>query len=203
MLDVPIPTVEQQSPFRLLGTGIDVKPLLAQLDAHPELWNQHSMRRVAPDSPHTQMSDIWVRYNDFRPYRDRGDFTGINDRHVPIWYPSWYVLTALQPIVRSMAAHFQAEMIGGVLITRIPPGGRIEPHTDHGWHVEYYDKFYLSLRSPPGAIFATPEQVINPLPGELWLFDNRVKHWVENRHATEERITLIVCLRTPMFGRMP
>jgi hypothetical protein len=198
MLDSP--TVVQ--PFQLLATGIEIAPLVAQLDAHPELWDQHSLRRTGEGTPHARMSDIWVRYNDIRPYQARGDLSGFNDAHVPIWYPAWYVLSALRPLVLSMAAHFQAEMIGGVLITRVPGGQSIAPHTDRGWHVDYYDKLYLSLRAPEHCYFSTKTQETSPRPGELWLFDNRVEHWVDNQ-SEEDRITLIVCLRTAVFGRTP
>ena len=200
MLDVPAaPTVVPQ-PFRLLGTGIEVAPLLAELDAHPELWDEHGLRKSGRGTPHAGMNDIWVRYNDVRPFQERGDFEGFNDPHIPVWYPAWYLLPTLRPFVMTMASLFQAEMIGGVLITRIPPGASIEKHTDRGWHVEYFDKLYLSLRAPEGCWFCTERARISPRPGDLWLIDNRVEHWVEN-HSEEERITLIVCLRTAVFGR--
>ena len=32
----------------LIRSGVDVAPLLAEIDAHPELWNQHPMRKAAP-----------------------------------------------------------------------------------------------------------------------------------------------------------
>ena len=85
-------------------------------------------------------------------------------------------------------------MLGGVLITRIPPGMGIDPHTDHGWHVEYYDKFYLSLKSAPGATFHRADEVINPKPGDLYHFDNRLEHSVRN-DSNQDRITLITCIR--------
>jgi hypothetical protein len=189
--------------FQLLARAINVAEIVEQLEAHPELWNQFGLRKAGEASPHKAAPDIWVRYNDIRPYQERGSFEGFNDPHIPIWYPAWHALPALRPTVMSMAAHFQAEMIGGVLITKVPPGGRIAPHTDKGWHVDYFDKFYLSLKAPEDCVFATAHQAITPKVGDLWLFDNRVEHWVINDSETEERITLIVCLRTAMFGRHP
>ena len=200
MSDTSSPTVVPA--FKLLADEIDVTAMVRQLDAHPELWNQHRLRKDAEGSPHGDVSDIWLRYNDIRPFQERGDFKDFNDPHIPIWYPAWHVLTETQRFVRSLSATFQAEMIGGVLITKVAAGGRIAPHTDEGWHVEYYDKFYLSLRAPEDCVFATAEQATTPKVGDLWLFDNRVEHWVENRSKTEDRITLITCLRTDVFGRL-
>lgn len=187
--------------FQLLAKGVDVSKLKAELDAHPDLWDAVRYRKDGYRTPHSRMSDIWVRYNDIRPYEERGDFTGFNDRHVPIWYPAYYLLPELRRIIHVLAAQFQAEMIGGVLITRIPPGEKIDPHTDEGWHVDYYDKLYLSIEAG-GAEFSTATEKTVPEVGDLWLFDNKVEHWVIN-DSPVDRVTLIVCLRTAAFGRIP
>lgn len=188
--------------FTKISDGIDVGPLLRQIDANPALWNANSSRKERAGSPHTAMSDIWVRYNS--PERARPDFSGFNDEHVPSWYPAWHALPALRPIIFDLMAKVRGEMLGGVLITRIPPGCGISPHVDEGWHVEYYEKFYVSLQSGPGAEFCCSEggvtESLNPKAGECWLFDNRKLHWVVN-DSGKDRLTLIVCIRTDLFGR--
>lgn len=193
--------------FLKIADQLDVNPLLSQLDAHPELWNAHEGRRHHEGSSHGETSDIWVRYNDFT--RARGEthrerMLSLTHEHVPVWYPAWEVLPALHPIVFDLMAAVQGEMLGGVLMTKVPPGGRILPHADTGWHVEYYDKFYVGLQSAPGADFICEDgaetERINIRPGEIWLFDNRKVHSVEN-DSDIDRITLIVCIRTQMFGR--
>lgn len=190
--------------FELIRQGVEIDGVLRELDAHPHLWNANSRRKTAPGTPHGQMSDIWVRYNDATPYQAQGDWSHFNDEHVPVWYPAWRALPSLQPIVFDLMARVQGEMIGGVLITRIPPGGRIGLHTDDGWHVQYYEKFYLSLRSAPGARFWAEadgvREALEPKPGEIWLFDNRKQHWVEN-DSGQDRVTCIICIRTEKFGR--
>ncbi len=182
------------SPFSLVAHA-DHAPILRDLEAHPELWDQHTARRDVLKSPFVKASDIWVRYN-------RWDRLGpqFNDEHVPVWYPAWSALPSLKPVVFALMAQFQGEMLGGVLITRIPAGVSIAPHVDTGWHVDYYEKFYLSLKSAPGAMFCFDDAVLNPKPGEVWRIDNRQRHWVAN-NSNEDRMTLIVCIRTEMFGR--
>ena len=190
--------------FTKVGRGVDVGPLNAQIAAQPELWDQVPDRRLGEGSPHSEMRDIWIRQNDIEAVRRGGDMRRFNEPHVPIWYPAWHALPALRPIVFHMAAAFQAEMIGGILITRIPPGCGIKPHQDHGWHVDYYDKFYLSLEAGPGAEFVadaedgTGPEVSCPAVGEVYHFDNRVTHWVTNS-GPHTRTTLIVCLRTDLM----
>ena len=183
--------------FTPISRGIDITPLLAQLEENPDLWGQNGLRK-RDDSPHSGMSDIWVRYNDIARLTDPRKF---NDEHVPVWYPAWERLPALKPIVFDLMAKVQGEMIGGILITKIPSGQGIASHTDEGWHVEYFDKFYLSLKSESGAKFICEEgegETLEPKPGEIWRFDNRKSHRVENESGAE-RMTLIICIRTDLF----
>lgn len=184
--------------FQKIAEGIDVAPVMAQLAEHPELWNAHTIRKTAPGTPHSQMSDIFVRYNDVTSFEAKGDYAGFNDIHVPVWYPSWRALPALRPIVFGLMSFVEGEMLGGVLITRIPPGCGIDRHRDDSWHVRTFEKFYVSVQSAPGAIFGCEHdgviEELEPKTGECWLFDNKKTHWVENR-SNVERITLIVCIR--------
>ncbi len=188
--------------FTLVSKGEDVTALLDQLEESPELWDENPLRRVAPDTPHSRMSDIWVRYNDIAPFQASGDFSKFNDAHIPIWYPAWKKLPALRSIIFDLMAMVDGEMLCGVLITRIPPGMGIDRHVDDSWHVQYTKKFYVTLQSVPGAIFGCEDadgvEELNPHAGEIWLFDNRKPHWVIN-NSDKDRITLIVCIRTEKF----
>lgn len=189
--------------FLKIRDGVNVETLNAELAARPGMWDINPLRKSLGDKPHARMSDIWVRYNDFAKYNPEKP-AAFNDEHVPVWYPAWDHLAALKPIVHGLMTAVEGEMLGGVLITRIPPGEGIGRHVDRGWHVEYYDKFYVTLKSSPGADFVCEHdgvtERLNPKPGEIWLFDNRKPHWVEN-NSMEDRVTLIVCIRTEMFGR--
>lgn len=188
--------------FTKLYDGVDVQPLLSQLESHPELWDQHTMRKLTEGSPHSRMSDIWVRYNSYDRY-DPNNRAKFNEEHVSVWYPAWKKLPALRPIIFDLMAFVQGEWLGAVLITKIAPGEGIDLHKDAGWHVAQTEKFYLSLKSSPDSEFICHEgerEILSPKPGEMWLFDNRKLHSVEN-NSTEDRITLIVCIRTELFGR--
>lgn len=181
-------------------TDYDVADLARQLRDHPDLWNAHALRKTAVGSPHSRMNDIWVRYNDVAPFRESGDYSTFNDPHVPIWYPAWKLLPALRPIIFDLMTLVEGEMLGGVLITRIPPGQGIAKHIDKGWHVAYYSKYYLSIQSSPGAEFHCADEVLTPVTGEVYLFDNKLEHWVENK-SNVDRITLIVCIRANKEGK--
>ena len=178
------------SAFGLLGC-VPVSHIATQLDAHPELWNGNTERRDAPGSPHTAMSDVWVRYAD-----------GPVDHqvsHVSVMHPAWSVLTNIHELVFDLMRNQTATQLGGILITRIPPGGEIKPHDDRGsWHAEFYNrKVYVVLRSNARCINECEGEEVAMRAGEVWTFDNLRSHSVQNGGATE-RITLIICLRTEL-----
>lgn len=173
---------------------LDVMPLLEQLDARPELWGANPWRKTMPGGPHREMTDIWIRYNS----PDRIGKPGFTAEHDSVWYPAYGRLPALRGLIFPLMGMVEGERLGGVLITKIPPGAGIATHVDGGWHVEYYDKFYVSLRSSPGAKFICRDEVLEPQPGECWRFDNRLPHSVQN-DSSEDRITLIVCIRTHKY----
>lgn len=182
--------------FLKICDGIDVAPLMAEMDRQPELWGANPWRKNIPGGPHSQMTDIWIRYN--APENIGPHF---NDEHVPIWYPAYERLPALKPIIERLARLVDGKRLGGVLITKIPPGRGIARHVDRSWHVETFDKFYVSLKSAPGARFICHEggeEVLEPKVGECWRFDNRLPHSVENK-SDQDRITLIVCIETEKY----
>lgn len=177
--------------FELVDSGIDVAPLLAELELHPELWDQNTNRTRADVFKGT--SDIWVRA------RARGELVtteNFREPHEQSWYPAWSDLTALHPIVFGLMATIKATSLGSILITRIPPGGRILPHNDKGsWHAEHFDrKIYVPLKTNDFCINYCGDEAVTMGVGEAWFFDNLTTHWVKNDGPTE-RITVIVCMR--------
>lgn len=176
-------------PIALVSRGVNVADIVARLEAHPELWNQHRQRLEM--YAHAGVSDIWVRYNDIENYD--GDMAAFNAEHESVWYPAGDVL-GLKPLVFAMMHALEGERLGGVLITRIPPGGEVRPHIDHGWHARYYEKFAVSLKADTRQRFCFDEAELVTETGDVFTFDNSRRHWVTNE-SDAERITLIVCIR--------
>lgn len=174
-----------------IASGVDVMPLLLQIERHPEVWDVYNQRKAAY-GPHTRISDIWVRYNDYANFT--GDRAAFNAEHDSVWYPESYKLPAVRDIVFSIMARVQGERLGGVLITRIPPGGCVEPHIDGGWHAEYYSKYAVQLKSAPGQAFCFDGESLDAKPGDVYWFNNLARHWVVN-DTPSERMTLIVCIK--------
>lgn len=177
----------------LYDAKVDISLLLNQLEAHPQLWNQYTERRDANGSPHTQMSDIWIRFRDKKELTSPDKY---REMHMPVWYPAADKLTEVKRIALDMMAYFRAEQLGGILITKIPPKGEIKPHDDRGgWHAEYYNtKIYIPLKSNSACINTCEGDEVNMKAGEVWQFDNLKTHAVYN-HGDSERMTLIICMR--------
>ncbi|GAA0260617.1 hypothetical protein GCM10009126_27580 [Rhodanobacter caeni] len=179
-------------PIFQIAHGFDVAPLLAQIDAHPDVWNRHTMRTEAYGTPHAKIDDIWVRYNAWENFT--GDIAAFNGPHASTWYPVVNDIPAVKPLVFDVMRLVEGEQLGGVLITRVPPGGRVEPHIDDGWHASYYHKIAVQLRGNAEQAFCFDDAELRPMPGDVYTFDNSQRHWVVNE-SHDERITLIICIR--------
>lgn len=174
-----------------IGTGVNIVPLSLALKRNPTLWNKHSDRTRTEDSPHREADDIWVRY------AAAGMEEG-KQPHDSVWYPSYRMLPQIREIAFGVMGLVSGERLGGVLITRIPPGGKVSPHQDHGWHAEYYSKFAVQVESHPQQAFCYEDGQLVTAPGDIYWFDNQQTHWVIN-DSPVERITLIFCIRTDQY----
>lgn len=177
--------------FVKLATGVPTTPVMLELMRNPQLWNENPVRKTFPGTPHAAMDDIWVRG------RAVGELTSEEQYKRPFlseFYPAWTLLPSLRPLVFSMMAQVQAVHLGGILITRLPPGGSILPHTDtDSWHARYFNtKLHLTLcghsRSWCGG------ETVPMCLGEIWSFDNQIIHSVDN-DGIDDRIVLIVSMR--------
>ena len=176
-----------------VAENLDTSALLLALKRQPWLFGQYNLRQNS--YAHSEMTDIWVRYNNAAPYIAQGDFEFINAEHDSIWYPAYYMLPQLRPLIFDLMARVEGERLGAVLITKLPPGGRIQSHVDLGWHAAYYDKYYIPLENEPGAVFSFPDGDIPAKVGEAYWFENAVPHSVQN-NSDSDRLALVVCIRS-------
>lgn len=178
--------------FRLIHAGLDVAPILAELNALPE-WGQYAERKAHDGTAHADMTDLWVRYFPRETLKEPADF---NRPGQCVFYPVWDRLPSIHPIVWALMGMHQSVELGGILCTRLPPGGRIQRHSDRGgWHAERYDlKCYVVLEANARCVVECDgdEQVFRP--GEIFELDNLRQHSMSNDGDTM-RTTLIICMR--------
>jgi hypothetical protein len=181
--------------FIKIVDGINVEPICFSLLQHPELWDERIKRKDDEKSPHRSMSDIWVRYNDDTYAKDSGDYSKFNDLHYPIWYPAINHLPMIRPLCIGLMGKMGATHLGGVLITKIPPGGSIEPHIDSNWHAKFYNcKLYIPLQTNNKCYNRCEDEIVVMETGQCWYFNNTVDHEIRN-NGYDDRITLIICMR--------
>jgi quercetin dioxygenase-like cupin family protein len=182
----------------LVCNDLDVSELQKEILNHYEEFDRYDQRRTFPNSPHVQMTDIWARYNDIHPFLEKGDLKGFEAEHDSVWYPVIEKIPAVKKVVFDLMSKVEGERLGGVLITKLSPGGQITRHTDAGWHAQYYDKFFVPILIKEGAIFGFDDGDIKAKEGEAWWFDNSNPHWVTN-NSDIDRVGMIVCIRTELF----
>jgi quercetin dioxygenase-like cupin family protein len=172
--------------IKVLKSGINVQWLYWALLKNPQLWNQYTARTESPDSPHHGLDDIWARFG--------GDADAASGHpHFPRWYESADVL-GIKPFLRDLLHEVGGDILGGVLITRIPAGATCKPHQDLGWHALQYEKYAVQITSAPGQKFCFEDVEIETVPGDLFWFENQSTHWVLNP-TNYERITMIACIK--------
>lgn len=182
-----------RSRFAKLAADIPVAGVLAELDTRDDLWSANPQRLI-DQGPHRETDDIWVRY------RNLAELTGpdsFREPHLSIWYPAWHALPSLRSITFALSALVGSVHMGGILITRIPPGATVYPHDDRGtWHSEYHNaKVWIPLRANDRCFNHCEDETVVMEPGSAYSFNNLTTHSVENRGDTE-RIALICCFRS-------
>lgn len=180
--------------FKKLCSGLNVSKAADQLKENPQFWDLYPFRRDFTGSPHEQMTDIWLRFGDL----EKHGCSAFKGEHDSVWYPCAEYLTEFKRLAFEVMALVEGERLGGILITKLPPGGKIHPHTDSGWHAEYYDKFYVAINAPKESAFGFESGDIIADNGDCWFFRNDVTHWVTN-NSNEDRISMIVCIKTDKF----
>lgn len=174
------------SKIKIVAKGLSVAPIYWAIQKNPGLWNQHTSRTENQDSPHFGLDDIWARFGDPQHAKDGA-------AHDSVWYPSADILK-IKPLCYEVMKQVCGDELGGVLITRIPPGRFCKPHTDPGWHARRYQKFAVQITSAPTQQFCFEGEHLETKPGDLFWFDNQYTHWVIN-DTPYERVTMIVCIR--------
>jgi hypothetical protein len=179
--------------FIKLGT-VDPLPLLLQIERHPELWNQHTGRTAHEGSPHSDVSDIWLRW---RPQEHLTSAKSHNEPFAELtWYPAIAALPAAREILMRTMVTVGGTALGGTLITKIPSTGAVKPHSDAAaWHANYYrTKVYVAIKTNPNAVNWCEGESYVPNAGDVFTFDNLKTHSVFNE-GDDDRITMMTAIR--------
>jgi len=182
-------------PINKINIEFNVKKLKSWLMTC-DLWGEYP-QRASGNSPHKEMTDIWARYKNPKECIESGDWSSFGLEHESEWLKD---IPYIKDICNAIMQKTEGERLGGVLITKLPPGKEIEAHVDQGWHAEYYDKYFVSIKNGEGASFCFDGIEITPTEGEVYAFRNDVTHWVKN-NSESDRIAMIVCIKQNKFSK--
>jgi hypothetical protein len=179
--------------FDRIASGLDVAPLVAELDAHPELWSEITVRQDYPGSAHHDTECIFLRGP--RGFT-MGDYMG---DVVAYDYPAMDRLADLVvPLITPVLKGLGVTELGYVLIVRLSPGGHVDEHIDEGAYADHYSRFHLALTGSPGATLTVGDERQHFAPGDCWWFNHKATHSADN-NAGDWRIHVIFDAVTPRY----
>ncbi len=177
---------------------MNVVPLQVALMRLPSLFGKYNDRREG-ESPHRESEDVWVRYNK----REAVESCNIpltadhpaNNIHRPVWYPAYYQLPQIRPLVFDLMSLVEGEELGTVLLVKLAAGKTIYTHCDGGWSAGYYEKYFVPVQVVAGNVFQFPDGSFEPQIGDVYWFDNSVPHSYTN-HSNQDTVMMIVTIRS-------
>lgn len=178
--------------FQQLASGVNIGSLSHAIMRQPSLWNANRLRTTFPGTPFTEVDDIILRFQSGIIGAD-GPITGDDLECGP--YPAWPALPQVAPLVLGLMQQIGGIRLGRVVITRLPPGGRIAPHRDIGaLYAEYYQRYHVVINGEPGSLFQAGDEQVCMVTGDIWWFDASQEHACYNNSAGD-RIHLLVDAR--------
>jgi len=177
--------------FQLIADGFNVQAAIAELAAKADAFKMFTGRQEAPGSAHHSTECIVLR----GPVAITMDAV-FNDTHA-VWYPLPPELDlpdTLELTRKALDKLSPMAELGRVMVVSLKAGGAIDAHIDEGAYAAHYERFHLVLTSKPGNVFQCGREAIHMQPGELWQFDHRQLHSVQNA-SDEDRIHIIIDAR--------
>lgn len=178
------------SHFKLLSNDLDVSAALEEVKKMDQLFNWINLRRLNPSTCHSEVDDIVLR---FAPLDRYSDFDLIHNEREVVSYFTWYLMKEVRTLIHKVLP-VSDEYIGRVVISKLKPGCKVYPHPDEGGYAHGYDRTHIVLSSDEGNMFYCANEQVHMQPGEYWLFNHELTHWVEN-NSTTDRIHIIVDIK--------
>lgn len=194
--------------FTHIPFTFDPSPLLAELDAHHDLWHQITARQEFPGSDHKDTETIYLRGPahletpaDYMAVDNAADYLG-----------NLGTLPGFADLMRRALDAMGAVQLGYVMVVKLKAGGVVTPHIDEGPYADHFTRYHLVLSSNQRCVFYVGDEQVRMLPGELWRFDHKSTHGFRNDGPTD-RVHIIfdavpavpvpVCIPVGTADKMP
>jgi orotate phosphoribosyltransferase len=179
--------------FRLVRSGIDVSPLMAEIRMQEHAWLLDT-RRQEKITVQRDTNTIFI----CAPVRR-------SDLHVNENQESR--LTTISegfPKALAFMTNFAKEMnckLSRATIVRLKPRSQVFRHTDAGSYYLIRDRYHLVIHSSAGSMMKSGDEEVRMQEGELWWFDNKQYHEAFNQ-SNEWRIHYIFDLLPQAYERL-
>lgn len=180
--------------FHRVAAGVGVGPLMHAIARQPDLWNRNRWRTTYTGTPHGDIDDILLRYSGGAAIAGPDTAEAVQQDDCPVWHPAAARLPQAKPLVLALMQEVGAYQLDRLLVTRLPPGGRILPHADnHGSYVhrDGAARYHVVLQGLPGSMFRCGGEEVCMRTGEIWWFNPHQVHEVLNNSA-DDRVHLLV-----------
>ena len=180
--------------FKRLANDVDIEPILAEMNAAAEMWLADTSRqRKVRCQRNTQNIFLRAAQKPLPPgARNANDVhasrTTKTARHFP---------RALQ-YCQSVADALEGQL-GRATLVALLPKSKVYPHVDFGDYYRIRDRLHLVLKSSGGSPLTAEEETVVMQERELWVFNNKARHWAENS-STDARVHLIFDVLPPRGG---
>lgn len=158
------------SDFKLIKSGIDPKPFLEEVALYEDYWDTKRARAISVQRETLSMPLIMG-------LREEGKET--LDSHTQIKTILWDFFPYTTNWLEGIATELQATL-SRVNIISLKPEGKVYRHFDRGEYYKRRDRYHFVLQSRNGTKMIVENEERIWKEGELWWFDNKKLHEVEN-----------------------
>jgi len=192
---LPVPAKKRQAPreeegrqdlrhFRIISSDVEVSEILEELHNRPDDWAINTSRQ---DKVTVQKETQSIMLRGVRRGNKEEEKTeNIQDTKDTVLSANY---PATMRLVNDYAASREARL-GRVLFAKLPAGGKVYPHIDHGLYYATRDRLHLVVDSARGSIMECGGEMVEMSKGEIWWLDNKTIHSSFNG-SNKDRIHLI------------
>lgn len=171
-------------------TGLNIEPIKQKLNAHPEWWNEITIRQDHPGSYHKDTETIYLIGPVAFTVQDVYCNLGLMN------YPHFADFDEdLKSLSKSIIQAAHLTQGGRVMLVKLKPHGYIPNHVDEGPYAEHFSRFHIPIITNDQSFLSVHDgqsgEIERMKAGELWWFNHRKEHHATNSGETD-RIHLII-----------
>ena len=156
--------------FKLIRKDLKLGKIREEL-ASSTMWVDMESR---PGRPATQANTDRIQLRTNR----RIPGVHYHDVHETIDLPAWFALDATREFVLEFLRE-RGGILGHVRVTKLDASANIPLHVDIGAYCEMRDRYHLVINTE-GTLFTAGDETVTMHENELWWFDNKALHSIEN-----------------------